>query len=84
MDINNELIQNNKSGDNYKLIAVKNRYISDGVLYVIVDNEDYDYINQFNWNVTPSGYVMRSNGLNNQVFLHRDIIQRYNQINDDL
>ena len=75
--------QQETNKNNFKLLALKNIYIPEGVSYAIVDNDDYDYVNQFNWNVTPNGYVVRS-GLNNRILLHRDIMQQHQQFDNNL
>ena len=77
--------QQETNKNNFKLLAVKNIYIPEGVSYAIVDNDDYDYVNQFNWNVTPDGYVVRSNKESrNRLALHRDIMQQHQQFDNNL
>lgn len=44
----------------------------------LVSGEDFDYLNQFNWQFTPRGYVKRSTsrkmGKKTTIFLHRELM----------
>lgn len=46
---------------------------------VLVDDEDYEYLNQFNWFLTVKGYVTRNvkkaDGKWTRVYMHREILK---------
>ena len=48
-------------------------------LVAIVDDEDYERLNQFRWHANKKGYAMRhlKTGKRNTVFMHREIIGAY-------
>ncbi len=41
--------------------------------YTIVDDEDYEYLNQFNWYLHIAGYAVRSSK-NKKILMHREIM----------
>ena len=42
--------------------------------YVIVDDEDFEYLNQWKWHLSDSGYAVRGINKNNKKFrMHREI-----------
>lgn len=48
-----------------------------GTLTVLVDDEDYDYLNQFKWHNDGKGYARRHNGKDKRprcLFMHREIL----------
>jgi hypothetical protein len=45
---------------------------------VLVDDEDFDYISQWNWCVTKNGYAKRAimkGGVNQTFYMHRELIK---------
>ena len=46
--------------------------------YALVDDEDFEYLNQFHWSVDGSGYPQRAikiNGKHRPIRMHRDILK---------
>ena len=46
--------------------------------FALVDNEDYEYLNQFHWSIDGSGYPQRAtkiNGKHRPIRMHRDILK---------
>lgn len=46
-------------------------------LYIIVDDEDYEYLSQWKWSITARGYALRGyrvDGKLHNIYLHRQLI----------
>ena len=41
-----------------------------------VDPEDYDYLIQWEWLMTPSGYAARLDSNDNVVYMHKEVMRR--------
>jgi hypothetical protein len=54
--------------------------------YSLVDDEDYDYLNQWKWSLNGCGYIRRhfsSNGRRKDLYLHRVIMKSPNGLSID-
>lgn len=56
---------------------MKKLYLNNGQ-FALVDNEDFDYLNQFSWSLMGKGYVRRGVRIGNKnktIALHREIMK---------
>jgi hypothetical protein len=52
--------------------------------YTLVDDEDYDYLNQWNWHCSNNNYAVRTdNKLKKTIYMHRVIINSPDKLSTD-
>lgn len=47
-------------------------------IFVLVDELDFNYLSQWNWNITPKGYPIRTDRTDKKktIYLHREVAER--------